>query len=110
MKTERDRLGSFTIKQLKVRAHDCTAIHQALHHHDNNTQLQRLMCVPQRRVHAGDQTNPKINYKVKLLLRDDSRMCHTYQDSKIYFWLCKLQASISFPSFGCIVALHDKTF
>lgn len=46
---ERDRLGSLTIKQFKIRAHDCTAIHQALHHHDNNTQLQRLMCVPQRR-------------------------------------------------------------
>lgn len=49
MKMERDRLGSLTINQLKIRAHYCTAIHQALHHHDNNTHLQQLMCVPQRR-------------------------------------------------------------
>lgn len=114
MKTERDRLGSLTINQLKIRAH-CTAIHQALHHHDNNTQLQRLMvcstemrkrypfcilesnqkcntfdslaslpvrCHEQKNeLHAGDQTNPKISCKVKLLLRDDSRIRHTYQNS-----------------------------
>lgn len=63
------------------------------------------------KLHTGEQNYPKISCKVNLLLGDNSRIRHTYQDTvkSISGFINCRQASF-FLGFGCIDALRDHTF